>query len=95
MPAYVVVQIDVHDRETFEKYRALVSPTIQQYGGQYLVRGGAIENLEGDWKPPRFVILEFESSEKAKAWWSSEEYRGPKELRHRSATSQMILVEGV
>ena len=95
MSAYVVVQIEVHDPEAFEEYRALVSSTVEAYGGRYVVRGGTIETLEGDWKPPRFVILEFESMERAKAWWSSEEYRVPKELRHKAASSQMIVAEGV
>ena len=95
MSAYVVVQIEVHDREAFERYRSLVSPTIEAYGGRYLVRGGALENLEGDWHPSRLVILEFNSVERAKSWWASEEYRIPRKLRHKAASSQMIVVDGV
>jgi uncharacterized protein (DUF1330 family) len=94
MSAYVVVQIEVHDPEEFEKYKTLVSPTIEAYGGRYAVRGGILETLEGDWNPSRMVILEFDSVSQAKAWWSSEEYRVPKQLRHRAASSQMIVVEG-
>ncbi len=94
MSAYVVVQIEVHDPEAFESYKARVSPTVEAYGGRYAVRGGTIETLEGDWNPSRFVILEFDSVAQAKAWWSSEEYRAPKELRHQAASSQMIVVEG-
>ena len=95
MSAYVVVQIEVHDPETFEEYRTLVSPTVEAYGGRYVVRGGAIETLEGGWNPSRFVILEFDSVERAKDWWSSEEYRAPKELRLKAASSQMIVAEGI
>ncbi len=95
MSAYVVVQIEVHDPEGFEEYKARVPPTIEAYGGRYAVRGGAVETLEGDWNPSRFVMLEFDSVSQAKAWWSSEEYRIPKELRNRAASAQMIVVEGI
>ena len=85
----------VTDPAGFEEYRQLVPATIQQYGGRYVVRGGAAETLEGDWQPKRVVVLEFPSLEQAKRWYNSEEYRGPKALRFKTATSKMILVEGV
>ena len=95
MSAYVVVQIEVHDPEGFEAYKDRVSPTVEAYGGRYTARGGTVETLEGDWNPSRFVMLEFDSVAQAKAWWSSDEYRAPKELRQKAATSQMIVVEGI
>jgi len=95
MSAYVVVQIDVTDPNKYEDYKRLVSPTIESYGGRYLVRGGATESLEGNWDPGRLVILEFPNSEKARAWWSSEEYRIPKSIRHSAARSSLIVAEGL
>jgi uncharacterized protein (DUF1330 family) len=95
MAAYLVVQINVKDQDGFEKYRAMAAPAISAYGGKYLVRGGAITILEGDWKPERFVIVEFESAERAMQWWNSKEYEEAKNLRQRIATTLMILVEGV
>jgi uncharacterized protein (DUF1330 family) len=59
------------------------------------VRGGACETLEGSWRPKRFVILEFPTVERAREWWSSEEYRPAREIREASATTDMVLVEGV
>ena len=59
MPAYVVVQIDIHDPATYERYKAMAPPSIAAYGGRYVVRGGASEVLEGTWRPPRLVVLEF------------------------------------
>ena len=94
MPAYILVQVDVHDPEGYERYRGVVLPSITAYGGRFLVRGGPIETLEGTWRPPRLVILEFPDAERARAWWASPEYAGPKELRLRAARSEMILVEG-
>ena len=95
MSAYVVAEIVVNDPEGYEEYKKLAPLPIASYGGKYIARGGRAENLEGDWKPNRIVILEFESVEKAKKWLYSEEYREAKELRHKHATSKMIVVEGV
>jgi uncharacterized protein (DUF1330 family) len=95
MPAYFIVDLDIIDAAGFEEYRQLVPATIQQYGGRYIVRGGASETLEGDWQPKRVVVLEFPSLEQARHWYNSEAYRGPKVLRFKTATSKMILVEGI
>ena len=95
MAAYLIADIEVTDPEVFEQYRGQVGATIEKYGGKYLVRGGAWEKLEGDWTPNRLVILEFESMERAKEWYYSEEYKGPMALRHQSANSKSIFVAGL
>ena len=95
MPAYVIADLDVTDPAGFEEYRQLVPGTVQKYGGRFLVRGGAVETLEGDWQPKRVVVLEFPSLEQAKRWYNSEEYRDPKALRFKTAKTRLILVEGV
>ncbi|HYH97014.1 DUF1330 domain-containing protein [Hyalangium sp.] len=95
MPAYVVVEIAVHDAQTYERYKLLAPPAITAYGGRYLARGGATEALEGSWSPPRFVILEFPTVEKARAWWASPEYAPAKALRQAAAETRMLLVEGL
>jgi uncharacterized protein (DUF1330 family) len=94
MSAYIVVQIDVEDLETYERYKELAPPSIREYGGRYIVRAGATETLEGSWAPNRFVVLEFPTADAARAWWSSEAYADAKAMRQRSASTQMILVEG-
>ena len=95
MSAYIVVEVKVHDSTLYEEYKSQIQPTLEAYGGRFLVRGGRTELLEGDWNPSRFVIIEFPSADRARAWWSSGEYSGPKTLRQRAAVSQMILAEGV
>ena len=65
------------------------------YDGKFLTRGGTVENLEGDWKPKRLVILEFPSMEKAKAWWNSPEYTPAKLIRQRASNTQMIVADGI
>ena len=95
MAAYIVVELEVTDTEGFARYRDMVPATLEAYGGRYLVRGGELETLEGNWHPQRFVVIEFDSVEQAKRWWDSEEYRDARDLRQATAKTQMILVEGV
>lgn len=95
MTAYVLVDIEVTDPETYEAYKKLASPTVAAYGGRYLARGGYTETVEGTWSPKRLVILEFESVSRAQAWINSPEYEPAKAMRHQSAISQMIILEGV
>jgi uncharacterized protein (DUF1330 family) len=94
MAAYVIVDVAIHDPTTYAEYRSLTPASIAAYGGRFVARGGATETLEGDWVPGRVVVLEFPTAERAKAWWSSAEYAPAKALRHQSATTRMILVEG-
>jgi uncharacterized protein (DUF1330 family) len=95
MAAYIIVDLTVTDRPTMEEYRKLVPGTLAKYGGRFLVRGGAHQTVEGDWKPNRMVMLEFPSMEQAKGWYDSEEYREPKAMRLRAGRANMIMVEGV
>lgn len=95
MPAYVIVEIEVTDPAGYAEYREQAPPIVAAHGGRYIVRGGPVELLEGDWQPKRLVILEFPSVEQAKGWWSSEEYRAPKEMRQRTTRTKMIVVEGL
>ena len=95
MPAYVVVDVTIHDPETYQEYTKLTPASISAYGGRFVVRGGKTRTLEGDWQPGRFVILEFESVERAQEWWDSPEYARAKALRQQSSVTRMVLVEGV
>ncbi len=95
MPAFLVVEVEVVDKDRYEAYKEMVPASLQAYGGRFLVRGGSLETLEGQWSPKRVVILEFPSMAQAKAWWGSKEYAQAKALRQATARTQMILVEGV
>ena len=95
MSAYVIVEIDVTDPIGYEEYKKQAGATVAQHGGKYIVRGGKTEVLEGDWKPKRIVVLQFESMQRAKEWLNCEEYREPRKMRHRAAKTNMILVEGL
>ena len=95
MTAYVIVDINVHDPVRYEGYKKLAAPTVELYGGRYIARGGRTETLEGDWSPSRLVILQFESVEQAKKWLNSDEYRDIRAIRHETAHSQMVVIEGI
>ena len=73
MPAYIIADVTVTDPATMEEYRKRVPATLAKYGGRFIVRGGAHQTLEGDWKPNRLVVLEFPSLEQARRWYDSEE----------------------
>jgi uncharacterized protein (DUF1330 family) len=94
MTAYVIADIDIHDQDTYREYSALVPDTLRPYGGRFLVRGGAFETLEGDWRPRRVVVLEFPSAGHARRWYGSQEYAEPLAIRHRASNGKLVLVEG-
>jgi uncharacterized protein (DUF1330 family) len=95
MPAYVIVEIEVHDPQEYESYKSLVPASVEAYGGRFIARGGAVENLEGDWSPERVVVLEFSDLKRARQWWDSPEYSKAKSIRMRTAKTRMIATEGV
>ena len=94
MSAYVIIEIEIVDPVGYEEYKKLAGATVEKYGGKYTVRGGKTEVLEGDWNTKRIVVLQFESMERAKQWLNCEDYREPRKMRHRTAKTNMILVEG-
>ena len=95
MSAYILVDIEVTDPAQYEDYKKLAAATVAAYNGRYVVRGGAAERLEGDWTPKRVVVLEFPTLARAKEWWASDDYAPAKAMRHASATTQMIVVDGM
>ena len=94
MPAYIIVDIDVHDPRGYEAYKAAAPVAVARFGGRYLARGGQTEVLEGEAHPGRIVILEFDSIERAKEWLRSPEYAPARSQRHETASTVMIAVEG-
>jgi len=95
MSAYVILQITVDDPELYSEYVKMGPPTVSLYGGKYLVRGGKLEAVEGDWQPARLVVLEFESVDQARAWINSPEYAPARNIRHQAARTQAVIVEGI
>jgi uncharacterized protein (DUF1330 family) len=95
MPAYVIVETDIHDPEQYERYKAASPAAVAGGGGRFVVRGGELAVLEGEWQPKRLVVLEFDDLEAAKRFYESEEYQEVKKLRDGAANLNMVAVEGV
>jgi uncharacterized protein (DUF1330 family) len=95
MAAYIVAQIEITDPERYAEYVRQAPVTIAKFGGRYLARGGKAEALEGRLAGPRIAIVELDSYERARDWYESDDYHGPKALRQGAAISCLILVEGV
>ena len=95
MAAYVIAEVEVNNPEEYEIYRAGVPATVETDGGKYLGRGGTGEPVEGEWLPSRLVVLQFDNLDRAKEWYYSEDYKDLKAIRHKSATSKVVFVEGL
>jgi uncharacterized protein (DUF1330 family) len=95
MAAYLIADIEVLDAAGFAEYRQKVPATIAQYGGRYLVRGGAAETLEGAWSPERCVVLEFPNMAQLKTWYTSPEYQPLIAIRERTTRSKLVATEGI
>ena len=93
--AYIVAEIEVTDPATYEGYKASVAPLVAEFGGRYLVRGGSSKAVEGEPPKGRVVILEFPTLANAQAFIQSDAYRPVAEVRHKSAKSRIIIVEGL
>jgi uncharacterized protein (DUF1330 family) len=93
--AYIISDVSVKDQEAFQNYRSRAAESIQQYGGRYLARGGAIEKLEGAWSPNNIIVVEFPSAERAREWYRSPEYAAALAFRDEALSRNLILVEGV
>ena len=95
MAAYVIADLEVTDPVRYAEYRPRVGATVATYGGRFLVRGGPHEIVEGSWRPPRLVVLEFPSLARAREWYDSEEYRHPMAMRLAASNANLVFVEGV
>jgi len=95
MPAYLIVETDITDPEQYEQYKAASPGAIAAGGGRFVVRGGELAVLEGDWHPKRLVVVEFPDLEAAKAFYESDEYRAAMRLREGAAHLNMVAVQGV
>jgi uncharacterized protein (DUF1330 family) len=95
MPAYVIVETEIQDPEQYEQYKAASPGSVARGGGRFVVRGGELAVLEGDWAPSRLVVLEFPDLETAKRWYASDDYQGVKRLRDGAARLKMVAVAGL
>ena len=95
MVAYVLAEVEITNPEGYKEYTTVVPATIAQYGGKFLVRGGAATPLEGDWPQVRRVLIEFASKDQALKWFNSPEYEKPMAMRRANSKGRLLILEGV
>ena len=90
---YIIGHITVHDPDGYREYVERDTPILQGHGGRFIVRGGTAETVEGD-SLQRHVVIEFPSPEAARRAYDDPAYQEVAEIRRRTSTSTIILVEG-
>ena len=94
MAGYVIADVRVTDEAGFADFAAGVSASIERHGGGYIIRGGDIDVRQGDWAPPRFVVVEFDNADAARAWLDSDDYAELAEILNRTSNTNIIVMEG-
>ena len=99
---YLILEITVHDEQTYEQYRQKVKPIIKSFGGTYVVRAGAkfvsdnptsgLLQTGGDWNPDRMIVLHFDSEERVGQFLDSPKYKEIVNLRTSSSSTRFVLV---
>jgi len=92
---YLIADIRVINAQRYDEYRAVVRGAIRAQGGRYLARTDQIQILEGNWAPPRLVLVEFPDMAAAQAFRQSAEYLKARDICANAAMVDMVLVEGV
>ncbi|SEP17623.1 DUF1330 domain-containing protein [Trujillonella endophytica] len=91
---YVVVTETIHDQQGIDAYNRAAAPSLMASGARVLVVDRDPEVLEGDWPATQTVVLEFESVEAARAWYSSDSYQEAAALRRAAADCRLVLLAG-
>jgi uncharacterized protein (DUF1330 family) len=91
---YLIANVTITDPARYEKYRQRTPAVAASFGGHFLVRGGAVETVEGDHMQSRIIVLEFDTIERARAFYDSPAYQEIAQIRTQAARSHIILVEG-
>jgi uncharacterized protein (DUF1330 family) len=94
MAAYILASIKVTDAERYPEYARQTPAVVEKYGGRFLVKGGAYEEIEGSWPGRRLVVIEFPDAAAAKRWYESPEYQQLIPLRQAYAETDLVIVEG-
>jgi uncharacterized protein (DUF1330 family) len=97
-PVYVISEAEtITDATAVKNYGLKVQETLAPFNGHYhfVVAGGKAESLDGDAPPKGIVVIAFDSSEQAHAWYSSPAYAAIKPIRLAAVKGRMFLVGGV
>lgn len=96
MTAYAIAHLQPEGPPNAEvaDYIEGIQPTMDPFGGRFLVHNTPVEVVEGDW-PGAVVVLEFPDIEAARAWYASPGYQELAPLRTRNMPGDLVLMDGV
>ena len=94
MSAYAIVQINVTNQENYKDYLNRVTPIVDKFKGEYIVRAGKFEVMLGEWNYSRTVVVKFPDYETALSWYNSDEYAPIKKIREENSNGNFIIIEG-
>ena len=95
MTSYFIIQINITNSENYKEYKEKVTPIVKKFGGEYIIRGGRSENVEGIWPYQRTVVLKFPSYDMVKKWHNSDEYKPIRKIREDNSECNAIIIEGL
>tara|TARA_B100001013_G_C24287249_1_gene315353 strand:+ start:241 stop:531 length:291 start_codon:yes stop_codon:yes gene_type:complete len=95
MSGYFIIQINVKNKENYKEYISKVTPIVEKFGGEYIIRGGESKNVEGKWPYERTVVLKFPNYEMVHKWHESDEYKPIKKIREDNSECNAIIIEGI
>jgi uncharacterized protein (DUF1330 family) len=96
MAAYIIAMVNVTNPDAYKQYAELAGPATVKNGGEFLVRGGKTEILEGTtFDFERVVVSRFETFEQAKKFYNSPEYQLAKSKRLLAADFNMMVAQGL
>ena len=95
MSAYIIVQINITNKEPYKEYLKQVTAIATKFGGEYIIRGGNFKTLLGKWNFERTVVIKFPSYDIAMKWYNSDEYAPVKKIREDNSDANLIIVEGL
>ena len=101
-PAFSAVDVNVLDQAVFSGEYVNVNdpskghfPTVEKFGGKFLIAGRKVETIEGTWAPKFFVMHRFPSIEIWKLWYNSADYAPWKAKRHSASKADVMLIQGL
>jgi uncharacterized protein (DUF1330 family) len=91
---YVIFMEHIRDEAGMVAYGQKVGGSMSEAGGKVLAIDKHPEVLEGEWHGTQTVVLEFESVDKARAWYQSSTYQAAIPLRQAAADANVAIVAG-
>jgi uncharacterized protein (DUF1330 family) len=93
--AYVIVDIStINNPDVFKTLLPKAGPAADAFGAKFIVRTENIVGFDGV-PPKRFVVIGFDSMDKAKAWYNSAAQQEVENIRKQSTTSREFIAEAL